>query len=177
MLNKNFFKFNNNYKIIIVIILVILMINIFSTNINDRFKLFENFTDNLRKEDIPKANELNHKFNNKIIYNNDRIDNYYNNLADSVRSNIENVKNNIISSSDINNDLRISKQKAKLKLYDMTRYKNRSDSYLSQLNTSKNHIERDMLKIRDNFVYLNDIIKPGLQTLSVNQRDRKIDNL
>ena len=177
MLNKNFFKFNNNYKIIIVIILVILMINIFSTNINDRFKLFENFTDNLRKEDIPKANELNNKFNNKIIYNNDRIDNYYNNLEDSVRSNIENVKNNIISSSDINNDLRISKQKAQLKLYDMTSYKNISDSYLSQLNTSKNNIEADMLKIRDNFAYLNDTIKPNLQTLSVNQRDGKIDNL
>ena len=146
MLNKNFLKFNNNYKIIIVIILAILIINIFFTNFNDRLKLFENFTENLRKEDIPKANELNNKFNNKIIYSNDRIDNHYNNLADSVRTNIENVKNNILSSSNINTDLRISKQKTELKVYDMTSYKNISDRYLAQLNTSKNNTEADMLK-------------------------------
>ena len=177
MLNKNFFKFNNNYKIIILVILAILIINIFLTNLNDKLKLFENFTENLRKEDIPEANKLNDKFNDKIIYSNDRIDNHYNNLADSIRSNIENVKNNILSSNDINNDLRIIKQKAELELHDMTSYKNISDSYISQINTSKNNIEADMLKIRDNFAYLNDTIKPGLQTLSVNQRDRKIDNL
>tara|TARA_Y100000389_G_scaffold181854_1_gene197942 strand:- start:2098 stop:2631 length:534 start_codon:yes stop_codon:yes gene_type:complete len=177
MLNKKFFKFNNNYKIIILIILAILIINIFISNLNDGFKLFENFTENLRKEDIPKANELNNKFNNKIIYNNDRIDNHYNNLSDSVRSNIENVKNNILASSDINNDMRIYKQKAELATSDMQESKKRSHSYIDQLNTSENNTQEDMSKIRDNLTYLNDSIKPGLQKLSINQRDRKIDNL
>ncbi len=177
MLNKNFFKFNNNYKIIIVIILAILIINIFITNLNDRLKLFENFTDNLRKEDISKANELNNKFNKKIIYNNDKIDNYYNNLADSIRTNIENIKNNILSPKDLNNDLRIIKQKTQLKLSDMTGYKTMSDKYIPQLNTSKENTESGLLKIRENYKYLNDTIIPGLQSLSVNQRDRPIDNL